>query len=285
MTVPLVSIGMPVYNEERYVAAALDSLLAQDYPNLEVIVSDNGSTDDTEAICRRYAEHDQRVKYHRFTENRGVTENFRYVLKTASGEYFMWAAGHDLWSPNLVSECAALLDSRSDAVIAFGCSHWIDADGSPMDRFSGWSDTHGMEVVGRFFTVFWGNMHPILGLMRMAAVRRVRKIHGMAGSDLILLLEMILQGHFVHAAAAHWYRREFRGAETHVQRMQRYTSTAYGLSGFALDRVFPLLRLPVELVRLVISGAIPASRKLYILLVLLPAMPVKYLVSRRRDRM
>ncbi len=280
---PLVSIGMPVYNEGAHLEASLDALLIQDYPCLEIIISDNGSTDDTEAICRRYALRDPRIKYHRYDVNRGITENFDYVKSAASGDYFMWAAGHDLWSPNLVSECVALLEADAAAVIAFGCSHWIDADGGPMAKSSGWSDTRGMEPVGRFFTVFWGNMHPILGVMRMAALRRVKKIHNMAGTDLIMLLEMVLQGHFVHAAAAHWYRRQFRVIETHEQRMARYRSSEFGLSRSMIDRLFPLMRLPVELVALLWRADIPVSRKVFILLLLMPAMPVKYLVSRHRD--
>lgn len=282
MTAPLVSIGMPVYNEAGYLAQALDSLLAQDYPNLEIIVSDNGSTDETEAICRRYAGRDARIKYHRYDTNRGITENFDYVKAAATGDYFMWAAGHDLWSPNLISACVVLLEEDATAVIAFACSHWIDADGNPMAKSSGWSDTRGLEVVGRFFTVFWGNMHPILGVMRTAALRRVKKIHNMAGTDLIMLLEMALQGHFVHAAAAHWYRRQFRTEESHGQRMARYRSSEFGLSRTMLDRLFPLMRLPVELVSLVWRAGIPLSRKIFILLILMPTMPVKYVVSLRK---
>lgn len=281
-TRPLVSIGMPVYNEGAYVAASLDALLAQDYENLEIIVSDNGSTDDTEAICRRYAARDPRIKFHRYESNRGITENFDYVRAAATGDYFMWAAGHDLWSPSLVSECVALLESDATAVIAFACSHWIDADGNPMPKSSGWSDTRGMEVVGRFFTVFWGNMHPILGVMRTAALRRVKKIHNMAGTDLIMLLEMALQGHFVHAAAAHWYRRQFRAVESHEQRMARYRSSEFGLSHSLIDRLFPLMRLPAELIALVWRADIPLSRKAFILLILMPTMPVKYVVSLRK---
>lgn len=281
-TAPLVSIGLPVHNEGRFLAASLDALLAQDYPRLEIVVSDNGSHDDTEAICRRFAQADPRIKYHRFEHNRGITENFQYVLNQARGKYFMWASGHDLWSQNLVRECVGLLEAQPAAVIAFGTGHWIGAAGEPLERFSGWSDTRGLEVVGRFFTVFWGNMHPVLGIMRREALERAKRIQGMAGTDLILLLEMACQGHFVHAPAAGWYRRDFRGVETHPQRMRRYRSREFGLSVSFLDRIFPLLRLPLELVRLVWRADIPLSRRLCILVVLLPSLPVKYLVSRRR---
>lgn len=277
---PLVNIGVPVYNEGQFLSASLESMLAQDYPHLEIILSDNGSTDGTGEICRRFAQQDSRIKYHRFEQNQGVAENFRYVQSQARGKYFMWASGHDLWSSNLVSECVALLEAHPDAVIAFGASQWIDAAGQPYPKFSGWTDTRGMEVVARFFTVFWGNMHPVLGLMRVDALSRARELQSMAGADLILLLEMVLQGHFVHATAAHWSRREFRSTESHDQRIKRYQSSEFGLTKSFADRFFPLARLPVELIRVVLDAEIPWSRKYFILLILLPSIPVKYFVSR-----
>lgn len=283
MDTALVSIGVPVYNEGRFLASSLDALLAQGYTNFEIILSDNGSTDETEEICGRYAQADPRIRYQRFDQNRGITENFRYVLNAARGKYFMWASGHDLWSANLLHECVGLLEADPSAVIAFGTGHWIDAEGAPLNKRSGWSDTRGLEMVGRFFTVFWGNMHPVLGVMRTAALRRVRAVQGMAGSDLLLLLEMICQGHFVHAPAADWYRRNFRGDETHQARMRRYQSREFGLSTSFIDRLFPLVRLPIALVRLVLRADIPVSRKIGILSILLPSLPVKYLVSLRRD--
>ena len=92
---PLVSIGVPVFNGEKGLAKALDSLLEQDYDKLEIIISDNASTDRTEALCLEYAEKDQRIRYVRQTENIGGVYNFKFVLDEAVGEYFMWAAHDD----------------------------------------------------------------------------------------------------------------------------------------------------------------------------------------------
>jgi glycosyltransferase involved in cell wall biosynthesis len=90
---PLVSIGMPVYNGENFLRLALSSLLAQDYPHFELIISDNASDDGTEEICREYQAHDRRIRYLRHRENRGSPWNFAFV---ARGDYFMWAAHDDL---------------------------------------------------------------------------------------------------------------------------------------------------------------------------------------------
>ncbi len=98
MSNPKVSIGMPVYNGEEFIREALDSLLAQTFTDFELIISDNASTDGTEAICREYTSKDHRVRYIRQAKNLGAGGNFQFVLYEAVGEYFMWAAYDDLRS-------------------------------------------------------------------------------------------------------------------------------------------------------------------------------------------
>src|ERR1035437_6848500 len=93
---PKVSIGMRVYNGGKYIRRALASLLAQTFTDFELIISDNASTDGTEAICREYAAGDPRIRYVRQGENLGAMANFRFVLNEAGGEYFMWAAHDDV---------------------------------------------------------------------------------------------------------------------------------------------------------------------------------------------
>ena len=92
---PRVSIGLPVYNGERFLPQALDSILAQTFEDFELIISDNASTDTTEEICRTYATQDQRIHYHRHEQNRGAAWNFNYIVPLARGEYFKWAADDD----------------------------------------------------------------------------------------------------------------------------------------------------------------------------------------------
>ena len=92
---PLVSIGVPVFNGEKGLAVALDSLIGQDYHNLEIIISDNASTDATSKICEEYVGKDSRIKYSRLEENIGAALNFNRVFERSSGKYFMWAAHDD----------------------------------------------------------------------------------------------------------------------------------------------------------------------------------------------
>ena len=122
---PIVSIGMPVYNGERFIREALDSLLAQTFTGFELIISDNASTDATESICRNYAEQDSRIHYIRQRKNLGALLNFQFVMNEAHGEYFMWAACDDRWDRNWIALLCNKLD-ETERCAAFGRLLQID---------------------------------------------------------------------------------------------------------------------------------------------------------------
>ena len=92
-----VSIGLPIWNGEKYLAEALDSILAQSFEEFEVLIADNASTDATAEIAADYCGRDRRITYHRQTSNLGAAANFNYVFHHTSGEYFRWAAYDDTW--------------------------------------------------------------------------------------------------------------------------------------------------------------------------------------------
>lgn len=110
---PMISIGVPVYNGADYVQEALDSLLSQTYIDFELIISDNASTDNTPMICEEYAKRDQRIHYIRQSENIGAVKNFKFVLDRAQAKMFMWAAHDDLWSPDYLANAIKLLADES----------------------------------------------------------------------------------------------------------------------------------------------------------------------------
>ena len=115
--IPKVSIGMPVYNGEKFIRKALDSLLAQTFTDFELIISDNASTDGTEAICRECAARDARIFYFRQKKNIGAAGNFQFVLDHTRAGLFMWAAYDDKWAENYLREGTILLcDERVDFV-------------------------------------------------------------------------------------------------------------------------------------------------------------------------
>jgi len=122
--VPQVSIGLPVYNGAKFIQEALDSLLAQSFTNFELIISDNASTDESEAICQKYVARDLRIRYVRQTENLGAIANFKFVLDEAVGEYFMWAAADDVWDKQWIEELLSISVDRQ--CLAFGMLIAID---------------------------------------------------------------------------------------------------------------------------------------------------------------
>jgi glycosyltransferase involved in cell wall biosynthesis len=277
-TKPLISVGIPVFNEARFLRESLDALVQQDYSNVEIIISDNASTDATEEICREYANKYPWINYHRFDTNRGASPNFIYVLEAASGKYFMWAAGHDLWSNNYLSSCIEILESHPKAVIAYGSSRWIDENGQSFDRESGWTDTRDMEVIARYFTIFWGNMHPFLGVIRREKLIAVPMVT-VVGSDLNMLTNLSLEGDFIHAVNANWSRREFRVERSYDDKLNRYKSN---LS--LLNKLFPLARLPLELIKTALQSNQPLAVRALIVFLLLPSFPVRYFAGRINNK-
>jgi glycosyltransferase involved in cell wall biosynthesis len=280
--VPLVSIGMPVRNEERFIREALEALLAQEDVRMELIISDNASTDATPDICREYAErYPALIRYNRFEDNVGAGANFAWVLEQAVGEYFMWASGHDLWEPNYLKSCTTALQAAPNAMIAFGSTHWIDAAGAPYPRATGWSDTRGLSLAGRYFTVFWGNMNPIIAVLRTAAIKE-EEVTDMIGVDLCLLLALSLKGNFLHCPDTAWSRRENRDEVSYEQKLKRYRSGDFALDKSLLARIAPLARLPVRILRDLLGSRLGAGQKLLLAVLLLASLPVKYLSDRQR---
>ena len=279
---PLVTIGLPIYNEERFLERALTSLRSQDYENIQILISDNASTDGTGEIASRAALDDERISYSRTDENIGSAANFRRVAEMADGKYFMWAGGHDEWSENLISDSVGVLEANEDASIAIASSYWVNENGERDDRDTDYPDTRSMSLVARFFTVFWGNMHPVLSVMRQSYLRRTLSIQSFAGADLVLLSDMVLMGDFVQAPNAWWHRRDVRTKETHSERMKRYTGNEYGQARTPLDKRLPLLRLPIALLSTVWGARISWPQKALLLCALIPLMPVRYVVGRRK---
>ncbi|OOG59666.1 glycosyltransferase family 2 protein [Rhodanobacter sp. C03] len=278
---PLMTIGIPVFNEERFIDSALSSLRSQDYPNLEIIISDNASTDRTLEICQRHASEDPRIRIESAVENRGVIANFQHAVDLASGAYFMWGSGHDLWTSHLVSECVALLEANDGACLAFASSRWIGANNEPLARASGWSDTRDLAAAARFFTVFWGNMHPVMGVMRVERLRSCLPMPSMVGGDLVLLANLALRGGFLHAPHSCWSRREFRAEKHHNDKLKRYASPSIGIARSRFARMFPLLQLPFALIKVLLRSRLPVVDKLAIVAALIPSLPLRYLVGRR----
>jgi glycosyltransferase involved in cell wall biosynthesis len=126
---PLLTIGLPVYNGCRHIKVAVESLLALNHGDFELLISDNCSTDGTSEICRELAARHPRVRYWRNDENIGVIKNFRLVLERAQGKYFMWAAHDDRWNQQYVELLLERIEEHPEAVLATPTTFYLDDSG------------------------------------------------------------------------------------------------------------------------------------------------------------
>jgi len=207
---PLVSIGMPLYNEERYLRQTLDSLISQDYANFEIIISDNGSVDGTSNICQEYAAKDQRVHYYRNETNIGAAVNFQRVFELAQGDYFVWVAGHDLWHRTFLSRCLEILSQDASIVLCYPQALWINTDGQPLGLIPSSVETRGLDRISRLNVVLWGlgYCYPVYGLISSQALRKVSLGLQVIATDAIILAELSLLGAFAHITEPLLYMRK-----------------------------------------------------------------------------
>jgi len=200
---PKISIGVPVYNGQGHLAQALDSLLAQNFSDFELLISDNGSTDQTQGICREYALKDPRVKYYRNETNQGPYWNFNHVFHLASADYFMWAAHDDYWEPFYLQACLEILD-RSETVVLAGTScDCISAESSQIILTDRGVTTLGLKAAARFkrykLALHTGrNINALFyGIYRRGVLTQAMPLQNVLCADHLLLAALSLSGEFV----------------------------------------------------------------------------------------
>ena len=171
--VPRLTLGLPVYNGERFLAASLDALLAQTYSDFELIISDNGSTDRTIEIARHYQSIDPRVRYIRHPQNRGSTFNHNFVIEQSRGEFFKWASDDDLYAPDLLQRCIDALDSFPEISLAHAWTALIDEAGRITEPIHYALRTDVPDPVERFRSVLYTDGgDDMYGVMRMSVLRQ-----------------------------------------------------------------------------------------------------------------
>jgi glycosyltransferase involved in cell wall biosynthesis len=193
---PRVTIGVPVYNGERYLGACLDSLLAQTFTDFTVIVCDNASTDRTAEIARDYGARDSRVRYHRNSTNIGCPRNFVRVFELSDTPYFRWASADDQSAPEFVERCMDVLDRRADVVQAYPRTLLIDAAGRIIRKYEDGvcSDAESPYDRYRHVTESIGLCNAVYGVIRSDVLRRTGILGAYIGSDVVLQEELALHG-------------------------------------------------------------------------------------------
>lgn len=205
---PTVSVGLPVYNGENYLEQALTSLLGQTFEDFELLISDNGSTDATEEICRDLST-DPRVRYDRVPVNRGAARNYNRLVHAARGPWFRWASHDDLSDPRLLEVLLAHAREHPQAVLVYGKTVLVDGDGAEIRRRDDNLDlrqaTPHQRLAG--FARGWGMCNPVFGIIDRQQLLRTSMIGAYVGSDVTLLAELAMRGQFHEVDEYLFHRR------------------------------------------------------------------------------
>ena len=219
---PRVSIGLPVFNGENYLNAALDSILAQTYSDFELIISDNASVDRTEEICREYAARDGRIRYYRNETNIGGPKNFNRTFELSVGQYFKWAHHDDVLAPEFLAKCVEVLDRDPSIILVHSKTARIDENGLVVGSYDHELRVDLPKPDERFHDLVrvrhW--CYEQFGLIRSSVLKKM-PLHGAyIGQDRRLMAELALRGRWHMIPEYLFLRRQHSQAESNVWPLQ-----------------------------------------------------------------
>lgn len=195
MSNPRLIIALAVYNGEKYVAQAIESILTQTFTDFRLLIGDNASTDGTSEICQKYAEQDSRITYHRHAENIGASANHNFLFQPGDAPYFKWAAHDDVLKPEYLEKCIELLDRNPSMAIAHSLSVEIDENGKQLKTYDCELRLNGSLPQTRFRNILWTNyFNEVFGVMRNKLIQNTNLYGSYVGADRNFTAEMILQG-------------------------------------------------------------------------------------------
>jgi glycosyltransferase involved in cell wall biosynthesis len=215
---PRLSIGLPVYNGENYLAESLDALLGQSYEDFELIISDNASTDGTSDIGHRYGKQDARIRYIRQPCNIGLNPNHNFVIHQARGELFKMASHDDLYARDYLKRCVEALDEHPQVVLAHSREAMIDTSGNVTKLLQYSAATDSLRAPERFRSMLFDGWDDYTyGVIRTKVLRRTH-LHGSHHfADRTINTELGLHGPFHHLPEVMYFRRD------HPERTSPYT--------------------------------------------------------------
>ena len=209
---PRLTVGLPVYNGERFLAESLDALLGQTYEDFELIISDNASTDGTAGICHRYVKQDSRIRYIRQPSNIGCAPNHNFVIRQARGELLKMASHDDLYARDLLKLCIDALDGHPQVVLAHSWSALIDETTTVTEVVDYPVNTAAAAAPERFRSMLfdgWGDDEG--GVVRLETLRKTA-LHGSYHfSDRTFTAEIALHGPFYMVPDWLYFRRRHAG--------------------------------------------------------------------------
>jgi glycosyltransferase involved in cell wall biosynthesis len=277
---PQLSIGMPVYNGEQYLADTLDSLLAQSFEQFEIVISDNASTDRTAAICRYYQQKDPRIRYVRNHKNLGAAANFNRAFELSSAPLFHGGACDDLYEPQFLERCVEVLDHRPDVVLCHTCARVVGDHGEPLlynEEQNCFVDTYGGLVMGpevrdlggaaqpeaRFRQILWQSSWcwPVSGVIRRDALLKTRLLESYYGADKVLLAKLAVMGRFHQIDEKLFVKRVHRGCTYYKSACERVKHEANADSTAPLG--IPQVKMLHNYIKMVFAADLSAWQRLH----------------------
>lgn len=217
---PRLTIGLPVYNGENFLAESLDALLGQSFDDFELIIADNASTDGTADISQRYVKQDSRVRYYRQPRNVGLAPNHNFVVNEARGELFKWASNDDLYARDLLKRCVDALDEHPQVVLAHAWTAMIDSSGAVTQAVAYPVSSAHQRPPERFRSILFApGGDDDGGVIRTDVLRRTAMKDSYHHADRTIIAELVLYGPFYQVPDWLYFRRD------HPERAERANPT------------------------------------------------------------
>jgi glycosyltransferase involved in cell wall biosynthesis len=224
-------LGMTLYNNARHLREATDSILGQSHRDFVLLMLDDGSTSEVEAIARDYERRDHRIRYFRHAHRQGMVQTWSEVAGIArreypQAEYFAWVSDHDRWHPQWLARMAAELDAHPEAVLAYPRTLRIDDSGALVDKEARVFDTSGITDARqrwrRFCWTGFGSGDMVYGLIRIQALEAAGVFRPVLNPDRLLIAELTRQGEIRQVDEPLWYRRQSGAASVTRQAMSLF---------------------------------------------------------------
>ncbi len=261
-----VSVGLPVYNGATYLETALRSLVSQSHRDLEIIISDNASSDETQRICEEFAAADPRIRYIRQPTNQGGAYNHTYVANLATGDYFRWFAADDVLAPTCIEECVKVLNADPEVVLAWPYPVVFDDHGSITEyaREPIWDDRSPSTRLASLLgppdsESLLRTCYPIYGLARRDAFQACLPLGAYYASDNVVVVGLALRGRFHRVDGDLLFLR--RHPQSSTYRKSRHEVAQWMSPSLTPGRSMPTLRRYAGFARAVRRAPVPLIEK------------------------
>lgn len=257
MSYPLVSVLMPIYNEERFLEQALNSLLNQDYPNFEILVQNNASTDKTLEILNIFkAKYPNKIFIETNENTIPAFENWRTVLPRATGQYCVFVAGHDLWTSNFLSESVKLMQKDTNIVLAMPICQRIDIHNNRNEIVNSLWQGYPLNLSTRYMMMLHNYIHQIYGMMKTSVIQEIFSklphINKIDIPDHLVLLALCLKGQVIQSDNILFYMRKnedygdrqayakkVHGNDVDVNNLSRWVDVYFNMLYYFVEQLRP----------------------------------------------